>query len=443
LPEKIERFFKDEKIGALLKAAGAYKSKGFSVVSVLKYLFCLCFEHRTMYMDILTRGMAEFAKDTAYRLLNAPQINWMRFTTMLCARIVKDGINDSTDEKRANVLIVDDTLRERNRSKKVELLAKVYDHAKGVYKKGFRLLTLGWSDGNTFLPVNSCLMSTENKKNRVIEAKAHDKRSLAYKKRTMAQNKMSDVVMDLLRAAKAAKIPASYVLFDTWFAYPASFMAIKDMGYDVIAMVKKAATIKYLHNGKMQSVLDIYRQNKKRRGRSKYLMSVIVSIVKDGKAIPAKIVYVRNRNKRSEYLCLVSTDTSISEEEIIRIYGKRWNIEVFFKVCKSYLRLNGEIKSLSYDAVTAHAAIVFTRYMMIALEARQSTDYRTYGGIFLFLCDEVADITVVEAMNLLLQMLTDALSEKTFLTDAEIKWMLRKFIEAIPVALSSRLRMCA
>lgn len=50
-----------------------------------------------------------------------------------------------------------------------------------------------------------------------------------------------------------------------------------------------------------------------------------------------KVVYVRNRNKRKEYLCLISTDTNLDENETIRIYGKRWDIEVFFKVCKSYL----------------------------------------------------------------------------------------------------------
>ena len=52
---------------------------------------------------------------------------------------------------------------------------------------------------------------------------------------------------------------------------------------------------------------------------------------------PVKVVYVRNRNKRKEYLCLISTDTNLDENETIRIYGKRWDIEVFFKVCKSYL----------------------------------------------------------------------------------------------------------
>jgi len=92
------------------------------------------------------------------------QINWMRFTTILASRIINNAILPLDSEDRANVLIIDDSMFERNRSKKVELLAKVYDHAKHKYRFGFRMLTLGWSDGSTFLPVNSILLSTENKK---------------------------------------------------------------------------------------------------------------------------------------------------------------------------------------------------------------------------------------------------------------------------------------
>nr|WP_259324068.1 hypothetical protein [Mitsuokella multacida] len=29
--------------------------------------------------------------------------------------------------------------------------------------KGFRMLTLGWSDGNTFLPLSHCLLSSSSK----------------------------------------------------------------------------------------------------------------------------------------------------------------------------------------------------------------------------------------------------------------------------------------
>ena len=48
---------------------------------------------------------------------------------------------------------------ERNRSKAVELLSRFKDHATGAYYKGFRMLTMGWSDGHTFLPVDFALLS--------------------------------------------------------------------------------------------------------------------------------------------------------------------------------------------------------------------------------------------------------------------------------------------
>ena len=46
---------------------------------------------------------------------------------------------------------------------------------------------------------------------------------------------------------------------------------------------------------------------------------------------PAKIVCVRNKANRKDWLAFLCTDPALSEEEIIRIYGKRWQIEVFFK----------------------------------------------------------------------------------------------------------------
>ena len=45
--------------------------------------------------------------------------------------------------------------------------------------------------------------------------------------------------------------------------------------------------------------------------------------------IPAKIVCVRNRSNRKDWLAIICTDMELDEKEIIRIYGKRWDIEVF------------------------------------------------------------------------------------------------------------------
>jgi len=84
---------------------------------------------------------------------------------------------------------------------------------------------------------------------------------------------------------------------------------------------------------------------------------------------------------------------TISEEEAIHIYGKRLEIEVFFKVCKSYLKLSKECNSLFYDAMTAHTAIVFIRHMMLSVENRKESDIRTLGETFYFFSDELSDIT--------------------------------------------------
>ena len=70
-----------------------------------------------------------------------------------------------TQADRINVLILDDSIYHRARSKKVERLARLYDHAKKEFSYGFRMLTLCWSDGNTLLPVSHTLLSTENTKN--------------------------------------------------------------------------------------------------------------------------------------------------------------------------------------------------------------------------------------------------------------------------------------
>lgn len=51
-----------------------------------------------------------------------------------------------------------------------------------------------------------------------------------------------------------------------------------------------------------------------------------------------KIVFVVNRNNKSERLAVASSDTLLSDEEIIRIYEKRWAIKIFFK--QLYLHLN-------------------------------------------------------------------------------------------------------
>ena len=328
----IQRFFTKHHVGKILKKCNGTKEKGVPATSILRYKLENIFVGRSMYMQQKTGSFKEnFSKNTFYRFLNSTKTNWLRFTSLLAADIVNNDIRRLTDDTRKNVFIIDDSLFNRSSCKKTELGSRVFDHTSMDYKKGYRMLTLSWSDGNTLIPVNSCLLASSKESNVLGPIKDFDKRTIAGKRRKLAQTKAPDAMLKLLDTAVTAEISADYVLFDSWFANPAQITAIKSRNMDVIAMVKKSSRIKYCYQGKKLNIKEIYSQNRKRRGRSKYLLSVDV-MVGNEIPIPAKIVCVRNRSNRKDWLALICTDMSLSEEEIIRIYGKRWQIEVFSRL---------------------------------------------------------------------------------------------------------------
>ena len=432
---KITQFFQRFHIGGILRKCNAYKEHGIPVMTVFLYLFHLVFRNRSMYMDMLSEKAPDFCKDTIYRLKNSIHINWMRFTTLLSASVIKNAIEPLTDENRRSAFIVDDSIFERNRSKKVELLARVFDHAHHLYIRGFRMLTLGWSDGVSFIPVNSCLLSTENRKNRINEAKQVNTQTFGAKIREMAQSKATDVLLQLIQEAQTAGIHAKYVLFDSWFTYPKTILALKQMRLDTVAMVKKTDNIQFLYHGRMLSDKEIFRQNRKRRGCAKYLLSVMVEVCGETN-LPAKLVFIRNRNKKSDYLVLISTDTSLTEQEIIQLYGKRWDIEVFFKTSKSVLKLTDECRSMSYDAMCSQTAIVFARYMFLAVAMREEKDDRSIGPLFYEICDEIADITFESALRKL-QLFLEKLIQHINTSSFDIRAFLVEFLADLPADLAA------
>ncbi len=439
----ISKFFRTFRIGDLLRKCNACKQKGVPVLDIFKYKLCNVFSDRSMYMQMKTNSYHEsFSKNTFYRFLDSSKTNWLRFTTLLSKKAI-DSLEPLTSDERINAFIVDDSLFERTSCKKTELGAKVFDHCDRRYKKGFRLLSLLWTDGNTAVPVNSCLLSSTQDKNVLGPEEAFDGRSLAGQRRKLSRTKGTKAMLELIRKALSTGINADYVLFDTWFSSPAQLIDIKNLGLDAIAMIRKSSKIRYFYNGEQLNLNKIYGMNKKRCGRSRYLLSVNVEIEKDGIRIPAKIVCVRNKKNRKDWVPFICTDPNLSEEEIIRIYGKRWQIEVFFKTCKSMLNLVGECHSLSYDALTAHVAIVFTRYMLLALTGRQNQDLRTLGEIFFFLSDELADITFAYAFGIILQAMIDSLHKYFQITDEQMDDFINDFYLGLPDYMQSALAKAA
>ena len=174
------------------------------------------FSDRSMYMQMKTKSFREsFSKNIFYRFLDSAKTNWLRFTILLSKKVI-DSLEPLTSDDRINAFIVDDSLFERTSCKKTELGAKVFDHCDRRYKKGFRLLSLLWTDSNTAVPVNSCPLSSTQDKNVLGPETSFDGRLLAGQRRKLSRMKGTKAMVELISKALSAGIKAEYVLFDTW-----------------------------------------------------------------------------------------------------------------------------------------------------------------------------------------------------------------------------------
>ena len=152
--EKTENLFinavKDLQIGRLLHKSNVRKSAGVPVTDVFQFLLLLVFQGKNLYRFLNSkRKELAVSKNTYYRFLNDCSFNWAKFLLLLAAKVTS-AFSTLTRPERVKVLVLDDSVVTRGRSKAVELLARVYDHVDHKYKKGFTMLTLGWSDGYSF-----------------------------------------------------------------------------------------------------------------------------------------------------------------------------------------------------------------------------------------------------------------------------------------------------
>jgi hypothetical protein len=430
---QITSFFDNQRIALLLKQSNIFKQCGIAPVVVMRMIFSLVFTGKNLfrYLQADTSG-GEIGKDSVYRFLNSSNANWRKFLHLLCAAVLNKSILPLTAKETPKVFIVDDSLYNRNRSKNVELLARVHDHNDKRYYRGFRLLTLGWSDGSSYLPVSFSLLSSAKQKNRLVPMAEVDKRTNGFKRRAESLRKAPEVLKDLVQQARSRGIRADYLLFDSWFAFPATIIGLLEEQQQIICMLKEAKT-KYGYKGFDLTLKELYKNVRKRCGRAKILASVQVELGKDSRkqTVMAKIVFVRARNSK-KWLALLSTDVDLSDEEIVKLYKRRWDIEVFFKISKSYLQLAKEFQSRSYDALVAHTTIVFARYIMLELARRSAKDPRTLGTLFHAGCDELRQASFAEAVTLLLDSFRQLIKRFGDEIAAPIAEALEEFMAQIP-----------
>ena len=394
---------KELKISQLLRQANIRK-KGIKSFDIFGTLLVVVFLKCTLFQLLNSQNKDNYySKNTYNRFLNNESFNWLRFLSLLALRVITI-FSRLTRQDRPGLFVIDDSTLHRDRNTKAELLAKTYDHVIRKYCKGYTLLTLGWTDGFSFVPVGFNMLSSAKKKNRYNEiSKDIDHRSIAYKIRKESIMPKPDAVITLLKKALDVGIYGKYVLMDTWFTTAPMISRIKELGLDVIGMVKRGQQ-KYFYKGNGYTLSTLQKMAWKHNSDR-----VIGEIqVTTNRGVAVKLVFIKNRNKKNSWLCLLSSDITLDAQEVIRLYENRWSIECFFKVAKSQLQLGKEYQNINYSTAVASTTIVCTRYILLEWLRRQENDTRTLGALFRMTCEEVQDVTFEASLANLLLLLMDA-----------------------------------
>ena len=433
---------------------------------LLGQVFCQYSIYRREKLKQLPEGIST---SSVSRFLNNPKFRWETFLSKVSEKaLIFINKLDGPDEKK--VLTADDTdvdrvIRgrgcayegsgKRNKKKKVrkhkgkrtELVARKYDHARKVHSTGFRMLTIGFADQFTFIPLGFVLLSSKKAKNIVGDAaKKFKKNSAAFMRRKLACSATMDALTTLLvRALKYVK-NVRHICVDRWFSNPSQIYELMDKtGLHVLTILKHNKT-KYQFNGQLLTICEIRKYAKKHYRESRNL--IVVNILVPGKngnvdhCFYAKVVFVQNRANRKQWISILSTDTDLTAEEIIEYYSLRWKTETFFWTAKMLLGLNGESHAMSYDAQTAHAAIVCTRYIMLAIEQRKAEDPRSVGELFAMIVEEQRSMEFGEVLRIFSDAVFSAIDDTLHLSQTQMDTIITKMFNALPPKIAHYLK-CA
>jgi hypothetical protein len=221
------------------------------------------------------------------------------------------------------VLIIDDSVEEKLYTDESELICWHWDHVVGRSVKGINLLTCLYYTQQVALPVAFELVT---KPDFVTDKKTG-------KQKRAAKKTKNELYREMLLACVTNHLPFQYVLNDLWFASAENMVYIKGtLCKDFVMPLKENRKLSLEAPGTPHrhfvpvSSLSL---------EADTLTTVWLEDV-DFPLLLVKQVFT-NKDGSVGIVYLVTSDTSLSADQITTLYQKRWKVEEYHKSLKSNL----------------------------------------------------------------------------------------------------------
>ena len=216
------------------------------------------------------------------------------------------------------VLIVDDSLAHKPHSQENGLVSTYFDHTTKEYVKAINFLTLLYRVGDILLPVGIHFVT------KYLQCQINDKKEV-----WKAASTKNEAFRQLLLMAHQNAISFRYVLADSWYTNAENINAVLAIKRHWLGACKAnlevALSKQDRANGRFVALSTV--NLAVGVPREVYIRSVAVPVVVCKDVLP-------NKDGSVGELLLLTTDTSLTYQQILTIYQKRWGVEEYHKCLK-------------------------------------------------------------------------------------------------------------
>ena len=341
-----------------------------------------------LYMFVINRKISSFMKysndsykkDVYYKLLKSSKYNWRELLLLTSVKLIckLHKLQNTIDAK---VLIIDDNV-EIKIGKFIEGSCKnLWNNKEHRTVKGLNIVSLNYSDCYTDMMLDFSINYNRNQIVNVNENYFHHK-SNAYKRRVEGNDGKNILALDMLQRVLKLGIYADYLLVDSWYAKPDFINTVQTNGLNVIARIANNPRI-WQFVGKHNTLESLYTQAKKQKtskfGNYNTIKYTYISTITTHKTLGRiKIVFIKTKDN---LIPIISTNTNLSDIEIINTYKKRWNIEQGYKDLREYFQF-GKEENRIYEALIARITLSFLAYNITSYINRINNEPQTLGNLF-------------------------------------------------------------
>jgi hypothetical protein len=369
-------------IKTILAKSNFTKKDGVAVHMVVLHFVYMLVMNKKIF-TFMKQSNDSFKKDVYSRLLANSSYNWRSLLSLSSLKILS-LLHKIQDSKAIKVFIIDDTVEDKVGKNVEGSCDSLWSNKEKRKIRGINIVSLNYSDGFSNFMLDFAIAMNKYASVAIEDFTIKiDHRTNAHKRRLETMKGKSQIAIDIVKRAIKSGIYADYLLVDSWYSKPLFIKEMNELGLRVISRIANNNKI-WSFSGKEKGLEAIYNKFKElktakpgKHGK-KIRFTYFSAVVEHKSAGKLKIVFIKTKEK---LIPIASTDLTISDEEIIETYKRRWDIEQGYKELREHFGF-GKEENRIYEALIARITLSFFTYNIVSYINRISNEPKTMGGLF-------------------------------------------------------------